>query len=180
MGPDDRIDNALRAIAQADASRGFSEQVRSRIEAGDSTPAAWWPRVATAVAALLVVVAAAWWLRETPGSPQIHVAQAPAPAVTAPPSAATPWPEPPVQQRDIQGRQQVSGARGTVARAGTATAVIGDHEQALEPLSPLTAISLASVAPDAMVVVDHAIAPLAPIAPLLVHDMLGDAHEGEM
>ena len=180
MNHDDRIDDALRAIARADASRGFSEQVRSRIEAGDEAPTAWWPRIATAAAALLVVVAAAWWLRETPGSPQVHVAQAPAPVVAAPPSAGTPRLEPPVQRRDVHGRQQVSVTRGAVARVGTATTVIGDHEQALEPLSPLAAISLASVAPDAIVVVDHAIAPLAPIAPLLVHDMLVDAHEGEL
>jgi len=180
MNRDHRIDDALRAIAQTDASRGFSDQVRSRIEAGDAMPTAWWARTVTAVAALLVVVAAAWWLRETPGSSQVHVAQAPVPVVTAPPAAPTRRPEPPVQPHDVHGRQQVSVARGAVARVGTATAVIGDHEQALEPLSPLAAISLASVAPDAMVVVDHAIAPLAPIAPLLVHDMLGDAHEGEL
>ena len=50
-----------------------------------------------------------------------------------------------------------------------------DHERALQPLSPLEAISLGSVAPDAMTVVDREIAPLAPIAPLPVREMLGDA-----
>ena len=55
-----------------------------------------------------------------------------------------------------------------------------DHERALQPLSPLEAISLGSVAPDAMTVVDREIAPLAPIAPLPVREMLGDAERGEL
>jgi hypothetical protein len=185
MSPDDRIDNALRAIAQADASRGFSDQVRSRIEAGDEAPVVWWPRLAAASAVLALVASFVWAPREVPAPSSEVPAQSSGVATkavrTAPlPSAATPRLELPVQRRDVHGRHHVSAARGAVARVETATAVIGDHERALEPLSPLDAISLASVAPDAMAMVDHAIVPLAPIAPLLVHDMLADAKEGEL
>ena len=66
MNHDDRIDDALRAIAQADASRGFSEQVRSRIEAGDEAPVVWWPRLAAASAVLALVASFMWAPRDVP------------------------------------------------------------------------------------------------------------------
>jgi len=180
MNRDDRIDDALRAMAQAEAPRDFPAQVRARIETGAAGQIAWWPRVAAAAAVMLVVVAAAWRLRETPVSPDLHVAQATAPAVLTAPRAAAPGLAPSVPPRAAPVREPVSPTRDAVARVRRATAVPSDHERALEPLSPLEAISLASVAPDAMVVVDHVIAPLAPIAPLPVREMLGDAERGEL
>ena len=167
MGPDDRIDNALRAIAQADASAGFSERVRSRIAAGDEAPVVWWPRLAAASAVLALVASFVWAPREVPAPSPGAAKKA---AITAPSPTAAIEPAP-----VLIARQTVAAPRVRTARLTTT-----DHERALQPLSPLEAISLRSVAPDAMAVVDRVIAPLAPIAPLPVREMLEDAERGEL
>ena len=167
MNPDDRIDTALRAIAQADASRGFSDGVRSRIEAGDEAPAVWWPRLAAVSAVLALVAALVWAPRDVPapssGVPTKAASNAPLPTVAIAPAPA------------LAVRQPVLARRVRTARSTTT-----DHERAQQPLSPLEAISLGSVAPDALAVVDRVIAPLAPIAPLPVREMLEDAERGEL
>ncbi|MBK5297337.1 MAG: hypothetical protein JJE40_09270 [Vicinamibacteria bacterium] len=166
MNPDDRIDHALRAIAKADASREFSAQVRARIEAGDGVHAAWWPKVAAACAAVLLVAAVAWFMREAPPAPSEQMAQTTAPVVATRSLAPAPPREPRAEPLPWSRSTHVARMRGSVARVTTARSLTGDHERALEPLSPLEALSVPSIAPDAMVVVDHVIAPLAPITPL--------------
>ena len=167
MNHDDRIDDALRAIAQADASRGFSEQVRSRIEAGDEAPV-WWPRLAAASVVLAVLVASLVWTPRDVPAPSSETATNSATDAPLPTVAIAPVPA-------LALRQPVAAPRVRTARPTTT-----DHERALQPLSPLEAISLGSVAPDAMAVVDRVIAPLAPIAPLPVREMLEDAERGEL
>jgi len=174
----DRLDLALKAVANAEASRDFASQVRARLESGEQVRTAWWPRVATACATVLIA-ATLWWLRDTPPLPTAHVAQPTAPVQTA--QFVAPQREPRAQAQDVPGNTQVVHVAHPVARVRTARSMTSDHDRALEPLSALDAISMSSVAPDAMVVVDHVIAPLAPIAPLSdVHDAIGDVNRGEL
>ena len=166
MNPDSRIDDALRAVARAEASRDFSAQIRARLEAHDGVHAAWWPKVAAACAAVLLVAALAWLLREAPRESFEQVAGTTAPAVATRPQVHAPQLEPRAEPLPWSRSTHVARMRGSVARVTTARSLTGDHERALEPLSPLEALSVPSIAPDAMVVVDHVIPPLAPITPL--------------
>jgi hypothetical protein len=177
MNPDDRIDIALRDIAQVEAPRDFAGQVHARIETHDSGRRAWWPRMAAAAAAMLMLVAATWWLRETPVSPDTYVARTPAPEIVTRPVGPTPRRDTPGVPHEVARLRHASTAVAPIVRSRPAP---GDHDAALAALPLPDAISLTSVAPDALVVVDHVIAPLAPITPLSVREMLGDATQGEL
>ena len=172
MKPDDRVDEALRAIAHAEASRDFTARVRTRLEAGRWAATAW-PRMATALAVVLLVAASTWLMRDLPPSPTERVR-------ATPEVAALPVPAGPVERTTSVVVERRPGPvwHGRVRLPETLST---DHERALEPLSPLDAISLPLVAPDAMVVADHVIAPLAPIAPLpIVFDAVEDVDRGEL
>jgi len=179
MTPDDRMDEALRAIARAEASRDFTARVRTRLEARNGAPTAW-PRVATALAVVLLVATFAWLMREAPPEPSEQAARATAPVVLSPPqqpvSQLEPRPTSTAWSRSARGSRRSN----PVAPVTTGISSTSDHDRALAPLSALDALSLPSVAPDAMVVVDHVIAPLAPIAPLsAVPDEIGEDDRGE-
>jgi hypothetical protein len=172
MNTDDRIDETLRAIAHAEASRDFTARVRTRLEAGSGTPTAWL-RMATALAAVLLVAATTWLLRDLPPLPADQVRATPKPAPRPLPAGLV---EPTTSV--VVERRPVPVPHGRVLLPETRPS---DHERALRPLSPLNAISLPLVAPDAMVVADHVIAPLAPIAPLpIVFDAVEDVDRGEL
>ena len=181
MNSDDRIDEALRSIARAEASREFAAQVRVRIEGGDAVRGAWWPRIATTCAAVLLAAAVAWLAREAPRESSEPGAKSAAAVVAARSRAPASHLEPRTRRQDVSRNTGVVSVARSAARVRTATLVPSDHERALEPLSPLDAISLPLVAPDAMVVVDHVIAPLAPIAPLsIVFETVEDVDRGEL
>ena len=167
MNPDDRIDTALRAIARADASRGFAAQVRSRIEAGDRAPVVWWPRLARGFggggAGRLLRVGAARRARAITtdgdeGGDRYAVADR--------------------RHRACPGADCAPARDGSACEDGAARRTAITTRRC--GVASTGGISLSSVAPDAMVVVDHVIAPLAPIAPLSVREMLGDANQGEL
>ena len=171
MNSDDRIDEALRAVAHAEASRDFRARIRTRLEAGTGAPTAW-PRVATALAVVLLVAAPTWLLRDMPATPAEQVRATPKAApLRLPADPAEPTPSVVVERRPVPLHD----------RARLSEALPSDHQRALEPLSPLTAISLPLVAPDAMVVADHVMAPLAPITPLpIAFDAVEDGDRGEL
>jgi len=180
MNSDDRIDETLRAIAHAEASRDFASQVRTRLEAREEAPEAW-PQIAAACAAVLLVATFTWLMREAPPEPSEQAARATAPAVLSPPqqpaSQLESRPAPAASSRSFRG----SRPWNSVPRMATAISLTGDHDRALAALPPPDALSVPSIAPDAMVVVDHVIPPLAPIAPLsIVHDTLADLAQGEL
>jgi hypothetical protein len=177
MNPDDRIDTALRDIVRVEAPRDFAAHVCARIETGDARRQAWWPRMAAAAVAMLMVVAATWWLRETPVSPDTHVARTPAPEAATGSVSPAPRRDTSVVSHEVARRRPASTAIVQVVGSPPAAS---DHDAALAALPLPDAISLSSVAADALVVVDHVIPPLAPIAPLSVHEMLGDTNLGEL
>lgn len=184
MGSDDRIDTALRAIAQADASGGFSARVRERVAAAaagssEAGNARWWPRLATAAAGLMVV-AAIWWPRETPVSPTAYVAPATAQPAAAEPDPWAPRVEPRDDSRHAPARVFERRVSGASAHVDAAIATASDHDLALEPLAALTALALPSIDPPAVIVADEVIVPLAPVAPLRVHEMPGNLEKGAL
>lgn len=180
MDFDDRIDNALRAIARAGVSRDLARHVRARIEAGDEVRAAWWPRVATACGAVLVGGAALLWMRQAPPPRVTQVAPATVASTATASVASAPTREPLAGPPDVARRTAVSAVTASATPRKAATTA-SDHERALSPLASIDAIRLPSIAPDAMVVAEHVIAPLAPIAPLpAVHEWVADAERGEL
>ena len=168
MNPDDRIDAALGAIARTEASREFAARVSARIAAGDDGRAVWWPRLAAASAIAALVLSIVWVSRDTAAPPPMAAA-VPLPA---------PGTSPPVTVEPVT--EVTSRAPVVPRRVRTPRPAESDHDAALAALPLPDAISLSSVTPDALVVVDHVIAPLAPIAPLSVHEMLGDFTQGEL
>lgn len=175
----DRIDEALKALAHAEAPRDFAVQVRARLEAGAGVRVAGWPRLAAACVVVLATAATLVWLRGTPTAPATQVAHTTAPGVVTPSTSPRPVVDPRGAEHDVTARRSAPGAR-PAPRARTQPAPTGDHERALAPLSPLDALALPSVAPDAMAIVDRVIAPLAPIAPLPVSELLADTERGEL
>ena len=171
MNSDDRIDEALRAIAHAEASRDFTARVRTRVETGRWAATAW-PRAITALAVVLLVAASTWLMRDLPPSPAEQVR-------ATPETAPLPLPAGPVEPTSVVVERRPVPVQHD--RARLPETLPSDHERALAPLSPLAAISLPLVAPDAMVVADHVIAPLAPIAPLpIVFGAVEDVDRGEL
>ena len=116
MNPDDRIDTALRAIAQVEAPRDFVADVCARIETGDARRQAWWPRMAAAAVAMLMIVAATSWLRETRESPDAYVARTPAPAIATEPASPAPRQDVPEVSHQVAPRRHASTAVVPVVR----------------------------------------------------------------
>jgi hypothetical protein len=173
MDPDDRIDEALRAVARAEASRDFAARVRAQIDAPDTVPSRW-PRVAMACAAVVLVAASAIWLLRSP-------AVAPAPTVTT--ARATPAeadsvaaPAPRLDPTPLVASVHRPTARlvraATIPRAVPHN-VATDHERALAPLASIDALDAGSIAPTPLVMANEPIAALPPIAPLDVANDLG-------
>jgi hypothetical protein len=175
----DPIDDALKAVAHAEASRDFAARVRARIEAGEEIRVAAWPRVATACAAIVLIAALAWWAREEPGAPaQVAVPVAPATAARAQPSA--PQLEPRTGQLNVS-VPLVVGVAQSVARVRATRATAPDQDWAVPPLPPLDSLSVSSIAPAAMVLGDQVVTPLAPIAPISPsHGEAGDDERGKL
>ncbi len=172
----DPLDDALKAVAHAEASRGFAAQVRARIEAGEEVPVARWPRVASACAAVVLVAALVWWVREDAGSPH-QVAVTVAPAGDVRPQAPAPRLEPRTQRLHSTGSTAVVGGAQSVARVRATRPTTIDHERALPPLPLLDVLSVPSIAPDALVLGEQVVTPLAPIAPISASH--GEARDDE-
>ena len=172
----DPIDETLKELAQAEASRGFAARVRARIDAGDEVGVAW-PRVAAACVAMLLVGALGWWIREEP-RPSQPVAQSTAPAAAVSPQASVPRLEPRSRPPDASGSAR---AAHPVARVSATRPAASDHERALPSLPPLDALSMSPIAPDALVLGAQVVTPLAPIAPIsTVHDEVADDERGKL
>ena len=170
----DPIDETLKELAQAEASRGFAARVRARIDAGEQVGVAW-PQVAAA--AVLLVAALGWWIREEP-RPSQPVAQSTAPAAAVGPPASRPRLEPRSRPLDASGSARVAHP---VARVRATQPAPSDHDRALPSLTPLEALSMSPIAPDALVLGPQVVTPLAPIAPISdVHDEVADDVRGKL
>ena len=175
----DPIDDALKAVAHAEASRDFAARVRARIDAGEQVRVAWRPRVATACAALVLVAAMSWWARDQPGSSE-QAAIPVAPAAAVHPRPSVPQLELRTRQPDVSVSAPVVGVAQSVARVRV-HATAADHDWALPPLAPLDSLSVSSIARDAMVLGEQVVTPLAPIAPISVsHGETGDDERGKL
>jgi hypothetical protein len=157
----DRIDETLKELAHAEASRGFAARVRARIDAGDQVGVAW-PRVAAACVAMLLVGALGWWIQEEP-RPSQPVVQSTAPAAAVGPQASVPGLEPRRRLQDAAGPPR---ALHPVARVSATRPAASDHQRALPALPPLDALSVSPIAPEALVLGPQVVTPLAPIAPI--------------
>jgi hypothetical protein len=176
----DPIDDALKAVARAEASCDFAARVRARIDADGQVRVAWWPRVATACAAVVLIAALAWWVREEPMAPE-HVSGPVAPASVARAQPPAPQLEPRTRTPDVAGSAPVVGVAHSVGRARPTRARASDHDRALPPLPPLDSLSVSSIAPDAMVLGEQVVTPLAPIAPISAsHGEAGDDERGKL
>jgi hypothetical protein len=172
----DPIDDALKGMAHAEASRGFAARVRARIEAGEKVPVARWPRVATACAAVVLVAALAWWVREEPGSPH-QVATTVAPPGNVRPQAPAPQLEPRTPRLDASGNTPVVDVARSVTRVRSMRPTTSDHDRALPPLPLPDGLTVPSIAPDALVLSGQVVTPLAPIAPISASH--GEARDDE-
>ena len=177
----DPIDDALKALAHAEASRDFAARVRARIDAGEQVRVAGGhgspPRARQWCwsAALVVVGSRAAEVIRASG----HTGGAGSRCPSARPSV--PELEPRTRQQDVSASAPVVGVAQPVARVRATRATAGDHERALPPLPPLDALSMSSIAPDAMVLGDQVVTPLAPIAPIsVVPDEAGDDERGKL
>jgi hypothetical protein len=172
----DPIDETLKELARAEASRGFAARVRARIDAGEQARVAW-PRVAVACVAMVLVAALGWWIQEEP-RPAQPVAQSAAPAAAAGPPVAAPRLEPRSRPLDTSA---ITRASHPVARAIATPPAAADHDRALPSLTPLEALSVSPIAPDALVLGEQVVTPLAPIAPIsTVRDEVADAERGKL
>jgi hypothetical protein len=174
----DRLDETLRAMAQAHAPADLSARVRVALEAGPRTPPLW-PTLAAA--AVVVLVAVGGWLTldergaEAPpphaqetvrgggaSAPRVSVrgGGASAPRVRPQPEKRTATAPPP--QSTVQVATRVPPA---------------DHEHALPSLGALAAVGPTALATEPMVVVPQQLAPLTPIAAIEIPALYAD--EGE-
>jgi hypothetical protein len=197
----DRLDETLRAMAQAHAPADLSARVRVALEAGPRTPPLW-PTLAAA--AVVVLVAVGGWLTldergaEAPpphaqetvrgggaSAPRVSVrgggASAPrvsvrgggasAPRVSVPGAASAPRVRP-------QPEKRTATAPPPQSTVQVATRVPpADHEHALPSLGALAAVGPTALATEPMVVVPQQLAPLTPIAAIEIPALYAD--EGE-
>ena len=171
----DPIDEALKAAAHAEASRGFSAQVRARITAGDVDHGGWWPRVAATCAVLALVVALGWVMRSTTHDGSDQLSTSAAGEIAGLPRTAAPQLELRARRQDASASTPVVKVTRPVARVRAARSTTDDHDRALAPLSPLDGLSMRPIDPDAMVLGDQVVIPLAPIAPIpVVGETVGD------
>ena len=174
----DPIDEALKATAHAEASAGFSTQVRARIAAGDEDHGAWWPRVAAACAAVALVatlVMARSCRRRNDGAVAASTSAGPTRRGTSSGAGASAG----TGHRSAGRRRHLGCQSGApLSRVSTTRSTTSDHDRALAPLSPLDGLSLSSLAPAAMVVGDRASDPAgADCADSRRRDAVGDDDE---
>ena len=171
----DPVDEALKALARAEASPDFSAQVRARVAADVGGHRAWWPRVVTACAALAMVATLGWLMRSTTRDGSEQVSTSAAREITVRPPTAAPQLEPRARRQDVSASTPVVKVARPVAQVRTARSTADDHDRALAPLSPLDELSMRPIDPDAMVLGDQVVNPLAPIAPIpVVGETVGD------
>jgi hypothetical protein len=185
----DRLDETLRAMAQAHAPADLSARVRVALEAGPRTPPLW-PTLAAA--AVVVLVAVGGWLTldergaEAPpphaqetvrgggaSAPRVSVrgGGASAPRVSVPGAASAPRVRP-------QPEKRAATAPPPLSTVQVATRVPpADHEHALPSLGALAAVGPTALATEPMVVVPQQLAPLTPIAAIEIPALYAD--EGE-
>jgi hypothetical protein len=185
----DRLDETLRAMAQAHAPADLSARVRVALEAGPRTPPLW-PTLAAA--AVVVLVAVGGWLTldergaEAPpphaqetvrgggaSAPRVSVrgGGASAPRVSVRGAASAPRVRP-------QPEKRTATAPPPQSTVQVATRVPpADHEHALPSLGALAAVGPTALATEPMVVVPQQLAPLTPIAAIEIPALYAD--EGE-
>jgi hypothetical protein len=173
----DRLDETLRAMAQAHAPADLSARVRVALEAGPRTPPLW-PTLAAA--AVVVLVAVGGWLtldERGAEAPPPHAQEtvrgggASAPRVSVPGAASAPRVRP-------QPEKRTATAPPPQSTVQVATRVPpADHEHALPSLGALAALGPTALATEPMVVVPQQLAPLTPIAAIEIPALYAD--EGE-
>ena len=170
----DRLDDALRAMARAEAPADLSARVRVALEAGNGSTTRWPRLAAAAVVVLLAVVGAFLAVDRTPDAPRVareggaSVVQ-PAPLPT--PLVASPAP-PPVKPRADAVRRRAGASAWQTRRVRPA-----DHEHALPSLRELAEVGPAALTTHPMTVASAEIAPLTVIAAIDIPAL--DAGEGE-
>jgi hypothetical protein len=169
----DRLDETLRAMAQAHAPADLPARVRVALEAGPRTAPLWPKLAAAAVVGLLAV--GGWLALDQRGAeaPLPHAREtdggggASAPRVPPPPEKRRAEAPPP------QSTVQVA-PRGADAPPPHTPA---DHEHALPSLGALAGVGPAALATEPMVVVPQPLAPLTPIDAIEIPAL--DADGGE-
>lgn len=187
----DRLDDALRHLARADAPADLSARVRAALEMAPRA-APLWPRLsaAAAVVVLLAVVGAFVVGDRGDEAPPPHAAATPGGSETAAPPL----------QHDLSAGGPSARAGGTFVRAGGTSVRAGgtflsavasaeaevpptryqpsaDHQHALPSLAAIAAVGPAALSTPPMSVEATEIAPLTLIAPMEIPAL--DAGEGE-